>query len=160
MIGCATSPRATMDTNQRVPASGAALLAALSDTATARRVYLPREVAVEARTFEDTSSMRGALATASEPTVRIFGIRGIVDTLGFAERATLTVLPGSDPREAANLMARVLKARWRPARLATGQAVRQVFDWRECRTSAGSCGRVAMLPPDRIERDLPHVDQR
>lgn len=156
VLGCASgSPsRETAATTPLQSVSAAALMEALRDTSPPTRVYLPQEVAKPAEALDEPDMRIGALRTAVEASERLAAIRGVVDTLGEAERATLTVLPGSDPREGSLLLRRATNARWRPARLATGRAVRQLFEWRFCRSGPASCIR---FEPDPIERAVPHV---
>lgn len=156
LVGCASSrpSRETIDEVNRAPRSAAALLEALRDTASATRVYLPQEVARPAESLEEAERALAVPRARVEATVREAGVRGIIDTLGFAERATLTVMPGSDPREGDIVLRRAMDARWRPARLATGRAVRQLFDWRFCRTGGVTCAYFAQTP---MERGVPRV---
>jgi hypothetical protein len=126
------------------PTGAAALEVALRDTATATRVYLPTEVAQEAADATTLTASAGTLesnalrvhATVAEPSEAYGAIRGIIDTSGFVERATLTVVPGSDPLLASALLAEAERFRWRPARLADGRPVRQLFEWNRCRNCA------------------------
>ena len=154
LVACAPRPTPAGDGTTPTSMSTAALMRALDDTARASRVYLPQEVASPAVTVEESDRPLAALSTSVEPTVRVAAVRGIVDTLGFTERATLTVIPGSDPREASILQQRVLRIRWRPARLANGQAVRQLFEWRFCVMGGSTCAYVAPAP---LERGMPRV---
>ena len=156
LLGCASSrpPYETIEEVNRAPRSAAALIEALRDTASATRVYLPQEVARPAESLDEAERQLAVLPSGVEATVRVAAVRGIIDTLGFAERATLTVLPGSDPREGAIILRRATDARWRPARLATGRAVRQLFEWRFCRTGGVTCADFAQKP---MERGVPRV---
>lgn len=154
LLACAPRPTPVNDGPTPISTSASALMRALEDTALATRVYLPREVASPAVTVEESDRPLAVLPTSVEATVRAAAVRGIVDTLGFTERATLTVLPGSDPREASLLQQRVLRTRWRPARLANGQAVRQLFEWRYCVAGGSTCAYVA---PEPLERGVPRV---
>lgn len=154
LVACAPRPTPAGEGTTPTSMSTAALMRALDETAPASRVYLPQEVASPAVTVEESDRPLAVLPTSVEPTVRIAAVRGIVDTRGVTERATLTVLPGSDPREASILQQRVLRTRWRPARLANGQAVRQLFEWRFCVTGGTTC---AYVPPEPLERGIPRV---
>lgn len=154
LIACAPHGTPPGDGATPIPISTATLMRALDDTALATRVYLAQEVASPAVTVEESDRPLAVLPTSVEPTVRIAAVRGIVDTLGVTERATLTVLPGSDSREASILQQRALRTRWRPARLANGQAVRQLFEWRFCVTGGTTC---AYVPPEPLERGIPRV---
>ena len=154
LLACAPRPTPVSDGPAPIPMSAAALMRTLEDTAAATRVYLPQEVASPAVTVEESDRPLAVLPTSVEPTVRVAALRGIVDTLGFTERATLTILAGSDPREASILEQRALRTRWRPARLANGRAVRQLFEWRYCVTGGNTCAYVA---PEPLERGVPRV---
>jgi hypothetical protein len=149
----ATLARGSADAGRRTPE--AALLTALTDTTSVTRVYLPSEVAKQAESIEEPDRAIGGLTPAVEATLREAAVRGVVDTLGFAERATIAILPGSDPREASLLVRRAERGRWRPARLASGQAVRQLFEWRFCRTNTGTCPQQWEQVP--LDRTLPHI---
>ena len=148
----ATLARGSAPASRSTPES--ALIAALADTASPTRVYLPSEVAKQAESIEDPDDGVRGLEPAVLSAMRVAAVRGVVDTLGFAERATLTVLPGSDPYEGSLLIRRSAKGRWRPARLATGQAVRQLFEWRFCRLGGATCAHWEQVP---AERGVPHV---
>jgi hypothetical protein len=153
----ARTPLESGERTGRAPASASALLAALADTGRASRVYLPHEVDRPAESLFEPDRRIGALPTAVKATVLVAAVRGVVDTLGFAVRATLTVLPGSDPREGSILLRRAAEGRWRPARLVTGEAVRQLFEWRFCRDGNASCTHFEQMP---MKRDVPRVDAR
>ena len=157
LLACAPRGHPAGDGTTPIPIAAAALMQALNDTALATRVYLPREVASPAVTVEDSDRPLAVLPSSVEPTVRVAAVRGIVDTLGFTERATLTSLAGSDPREASILQQRVLRTRWRPAHLASGRAVRQLFEWRFCVAAGNTCAYVA---PEPLERGVPRVFAR
>lgn len=154
LLACAPHGTPAADGATPIPIAAGALMRALDDTVLATRVYLPREVASPAVTVEESDRPLAVLPTSVEPTVRVAALRGIVDTLGFTERATLAILPGSDSREASILQQRALRTRWRPARLANGRAVRQLFEWRYCVTGGNTCAYVA---PEPLERGVPRV---
>jgi hypothetical protein len=141
-----------------VPGPAAATLReALRDSTSRSRVYLPREVAQPAESIEDFEKAFGATHTGVEPTVVLAVVRGIVDTTGAVERRTLTVLPGSDPREGAILFQRAARALWRPARLADGRAVRQLVEWRFCRADGSTC---VTRPQEPMDRTVPRVKKQ
>jgi hypothetical protein len=143
----------------RMPVEAVTLLAELADTASATRVFLPAEVEKQAESIEVPDRSIGGMQSAVVAQVREAAIRGVVDTMGFAERRTLAILPGSDPYEASLLVRRAERARWRPARLASGQAVRQLFEWRFCRSGWADCTDKwwEQVPQ---ERGLPHVSAK
>ena len=155
----ATPARQAAGSGDSIAHSSAALIAALADTTSPNRVYLAAEVAKQAESIEEPDVKIGAPEPAAQATVREAAVRGVVDTLGFVERPTLAILPGSDPREASLLVRRAERGRWRPARLASAQAVRQLIEWRLCRTNTGSCVDVhwEQVP---TARTVPHVSAR
>jgi hypothetical protein len=157
LAGCASGGPVpeSADPVGRAPAGAPALLEALRDTTSASHVYLPREVARAAESINDPRpGLEGATPAGVEPHVLLAGIRGVVDTLGRIERSTLTVLPGSDPREGSIMFQRATKAQWRPARLADGRAVRQLIEWQLCRAGGTTC---AHYDQDPIERNVPRI---
>ena len=156
-LGCGTrsSQRVAPSMQEQGSVSAARLAAALADTAAGTRVYLPTDVAAPATRIEPAErSPALPRPSAAEPTEARAGVRGVIDTIGIVERGTLVVLPGSDPREAAILFDEATRARWHPAQLADGRAVRQLFEWRSCRSGAGSC--VHYVAP-AITRVTPRV---
>jgi hypothetical protein len=152
VAACASGARQSdqpLEVEARESAAATSLREALRDSTSTSRVYLPREVPQPAESIEDFEKAFGATHTGVEPTVVLAVVRGVVDTTGTVERRTLTVLPGSDPREGAILFQRAAKARWRPARLADGRAVRQLVEWRFCRADGSTCVTRAQEPMDR-----------
>jgi hypothetical protein len=152
LAACASgggSSREAVDVDSRASSSATALREVLRDSTSPSRVYLPQQVALPAESIEDFEKAFGATHTGVEPTVVLAVVRGIVDTTGVVERRTLTILPGSDPREGAILFQRAAQARWRPARLADGRAVRQLVEWRFCRDGGTTCAFHGQKPLDR-----------
>jgi hypothetical protein len=152
VLGCASSG------GPRQPAAVTALVTALRDTVTATRIYLPGEVATPAVVLAGRPAPTAFPPSSVEPTEVVAGIRGVIDTTGVVERASLVVLPGSDGREGDVLWREAVGARWRPARLATGRAVRQLFEWRSCRSGGSTCARRAEASV--IDRTIPSVAPR
>ena len=138
----------------RPPVAATSLLDALRDSTSPSRVYLPREVARPAESVNDVERAVLGVRAGVEPTVVVAAVRGVVDTSGNVQRSTLTLLPGSDPREGSILMQRAATEQWRPARLADGRAVRQLVEWRVCRAGGSTCTSYAR---DSLDRTVPRV---
>jgi hypothetical protein len=135
--------------------AASALSAALADTVSATRVYLPSEVAMPATVVSETEGQQAMPRSIVGPSEVLAGIRGVIDAGGAVEFGALEVLPGSDPREAAILVREAKSTRWRPARLADGRAVRQLFEWRICRSGGSTCAHY-VAPP--VVRAMSRVD--